>query len=139
MPKQPSKPKTWKDALFSRSSRVKVSRDLSIALRQDPECTYCGEEMDRFVAKKRPTRDHALPRSRGHTLAKGNKIICCEECNQLKRNRSLLEWLRDLRRSKAPKDVIRATRINHLIEDLQLRGIRIDDSETLDGSVKICV
>jgi HNH endonuclease len=38
-------------------------------------CAYCGEPM------AAPTRDHIRPRSKGGTLAPGNKAMACDCCN----------------------------------------------------------
>jgi 5-methylcytosine-specific restriction endonuclease McrA len=54
-------------------------------------CPYCGHMM-RLGSKRKPTRDHLKPRSRGGTFAKGNKLIVCEPCNGSKGNRTLEEW-----------------------------------------------
>jgi len=76
----------------------------------------------------RPTRDHAIPRSRGFSLI-ANKIICCHDCNQKKRDRTLLEWLAALRRSSDPLDRVRVRRLNILVEEWQRRGLVVDVDE----------
>src|SRR5216684_6443958 len=50
-------------------------------------CAYCGEPM------AAPTRDHIRPRSKGGTLAPGNKALACDRCNTDKGSRSLASWL----------------------------------------------
>lgn len=95
-------------------------------------CPYCGRPMDRNGPPElRPTRDHFLPRSRGHHLVPHNKVICCQDCNGKKRDRGVLEWLVELRRSRNPLDRIRCVRLNHFIEHRQRHGLPVDDSETV--------
>ena len=50
-------------------------------------CAYCSEPMDA------PTRDHIRPRSKGGTLAPGNRALVCDPCNQDKGSRTLGSWL----------------------------------------------
>lgn len=55
-------------------------------------CAYCGNPM--AGESFHPTRDHAIPKSLGGTLAKWNCVICCFACNNEKDHKTLEEyWL----------------------------------------------
>ncbi len=60
-------------------------------------CAYCGEPM------ATPTRDHIRPRSKGGTLAPGNKALACDRCNTDKGSRSLASWLYRLEKAGDPR------------------------------------
>jgi 5-methylcytosine-specific restriction endonuclease McrA len=53
------------------------------------ECTYCKKVM-RSVEK---TLDHIVPISRGGQHALSNVCVCCKECNTLKSDRTIDEWI----------------------------------------------
>ncbi len=63
-------------------------------------CAYCGEPM------ATPTRDHIRPRSKGGTLAPGNKALACDRCNTDKCSRSLASWLYRLEKAGDPRAAI---------------------------------
>ena len=60
--------------------------DAVLSLFQDHKCFYCGtmfiNEMNHPTAA---SRDHFLPKSKGHTFA-GNVILACRTCNSHKRS-----------------------------------------------------
>ena len=60
---------------------------------QGCRCVYCARIMYGEQTGAAPTRDHAVPKSRGGTMATSNRLIACFECNQLKNDRTLEEWL----------------------------------------------
>jgi 5-methylcytosine-specific restriction endonuclease McrA len=56
-------------------------------------CPYCGDVMtSEGQRRKRPTRDHKHPKSKGGTLGRRNKIIVCRDCNEDKSSRTLEAW-----------------------------------------------
>lgn len=78
-----------------------------------------------------------MPRSKGYDL-NGNKIVCCAECNGLKSDRTLVEWLIALAKKTDAKNVERARRINLIIRQRHRAGLKIDvqGAQSIDGSVK---
>jgi len=134
MPKPPS---SALDTLFrspQEKKRKKKKRVIDLGalrisdLELTKNCPYCGRLMDRNgPLELTPTRDHFLPRSRGHHLVPHNKVICCQGCNNKKANRGVLEWLAELKRSRHPLDRIRCVRLNHFIEHRQRNGLPVDD------------
>jgi 5-methylcytosine-specific restriction endonuclease McrA len=62
-------------------------------------CAYCGDPM------AAPTRDHIRPRSKGGTLAPGNRAFACQPCNTAKGSRTLAQWLRRLEIAGDPRAV----------------------------------
>lgn len=46
-------------------------------------CHYCGETLTRFTF----TRDHIVPRSKGGSNKRRNKVAACQKCNHEKGNR----------------------------------------------------
>jgi HNH endonuclease len=81
-------------------------------------CTYCGDPM------AAPTRDHIRPRSKGGTLAPGNKTLACDRCNTDKGDRSLASWLYRLEMAGDSRAVI----VRALV--LACAGADRSDSET---------
>jgi 5-methylcytosine-specific restriction endonuclease McrA len=69
-------------------------------------CAYCGDPM------AAPTRDHIRPRSKGGTLAAGNKALACDPCNTDKGSRTLGSWLYRLAKVGDPRAAIVASRAN---------------------------
>lgn len=60
-------------------------------------CAYCHRNMSVQIPGLMPTLDHVHPRSRG-----GQKTVwACDDCNQMKRDMSMLEWQRFM--EKNPK------------------------------------
>jgi|HubBroStandDraft_2_1064218.scaffolds.fasta_scaffold00002_74 5-methylcytosine-specific restriction endonuclease McrA len=58
-------------------------------------CRYCRREFDETLEK---TKDHVVPLSRGGLDHKENRVPCCFECNQWKADRTLIAWLKEIRR-----------------------------------------
>lgn len=61
----------------------------------DPRCLYCGKALRRG----RATLDHLVPLVRGGRHTRDNLVLSCRSCNEAKRDRTLDEWLQDLRRA----------------------------------------
>lgn len=51
-------------------------------------CFYCGRELSR----QQMTKDHVLPRSKGGSDSKNNKVDCCRRCNEEKGCLELAEF-----------------------------------------------
>ena len=59
-------------------------------------CPYCGEAMI-ATHRRKPTRDHLTPSSRGGSEDAHNTRIVCSDCNQDRGDRTLWEWAAALR------------------------------------------
>lgn len=65
-----------------------------IVKRRKQHCTYCRRPFDEEIIK---TKDHIVPLSRGGLDRKENRIPCCYDCNQWKKDWSLRKWLLKVR------------------------------------------
>lgn len=74
-----------------------------------PRCTYCGAAMSRKVGQPGSppvmmggeltfpfTQDHVVPRARGGTDAKANRVPCCGPCNGAKGQDDLVVFVNQL-------------------------------------------
>lgn len=52
------------------------------------QCVYCGVELRQGHNR---TTDHFVPRSKGGTNAKSNRVLACDFCNLLKRDREFAD------------------------------------------------
>lgn len=64
-------------------------------------CAYCGTPLSVLSPPRRPTRDHAWPRSRFLQYLPGPGteppvLACCRSCNADKSDLTLSEWLASL-------------------------------------------
>ncbi len=57
----------------------------------DGRCAYCGT---RFASYAEMTDDHVVPRSRGGSHSRTNRLPCCRSCNAVKGPRPVA-YLRD--------------------------------------------
>ncbi|ADL12612.1 RNA-guided endonuclease IscB [Acetohalobium arabaticum] len=77
-------------------------------------CQYCGGESGDPVLEV----EHKIPSSRGGTDSIKNLTLSCKTCNQDKDNRTLKEWLQDLKeqdfRKKLPK--VRYKNVKQILE-----------------------
>ena len=64
-------------------------------------CPYCGRAMGEQGLRSWPSREHMLPISRGGPKEGNNVIVVCLDCNELKSNSTLTEFLRWLMRRDA--------------------------------------
>jgi 5-methylcytosine-specific restriction endonuclease McrA len=53
--------------------------------------------------RRRPSRDHIMPKSGGHTLAPPNRLIVCGRCNEDKGRCSLAAFLAALEAEGDPR------------------------------------
>jgi len=84
-----------------------------LSLHDGKPCPYCGDPMDPAKGRK-PTRDHIKPKSRGGSLAGGNRAVVCERCNADKANKHLEGFLlRLLRSGDARAPIVAAFIINN--------------------------
>lgn len=73
------------------NKRPKTLRGASLVLRAHMEdiCAYCGCAL----SEKTRTVDHVVPRSRGGEDHLSNYVLACVECNTMKGNQTVEEWL----------------------------------------------
>lgn len=57
-------------------------------------CRYCKRGFDHYVEK---TQDHVVPVSRGGYNKKENRVPCCYDCNQFKKDKTPKDWLDELK------------------------------------------
>jgi hypothetical protein len=50
------------------------------------KCTYCNRDTDQGGGT---TWDHVVPRCKGGSNTRDNKVICCKQCNEMKAALSL--------------------------------------------------
>lgn len=50
-------------------------------------CYFCEKKF----AREELTMDHVIPLSRGGRSTKKNIVVCCKQCNSLKKNRTVAE------------------------------------------------
>jgi len=69
--------------------------------RQGGRCAYCRRPTvipprteERVLGQLYASRDHRHPKSRGGSDARGNLVMACEPCNQIKEDRLWEEWVR---------------------------------------------
>lgn len=68
---------------------------LRLAERDGWDCTYCGVTLDGCPDRPKPHIDHVIPKSRGGTNSKNNKVLACPKCNTSKGARTPQEWRAD--------------------------------------------
>lgn len=68
------------------------------------ECLYCGRKMDlHFENEYSFTIDHYLARSKGGKDISDNLVFCCRDCNLLKGDMSVENYLKNMERLKLRK------------------------------------
>ncbi len=80
------KKKTPKDELSEDYYKNPMNRKI-IFERDNYKCHYCGQK----VNENNATLDHKIPLSKGGTNSKDNLVVCCFECNSIKRGKTLEE------------------------------------------------
>ena len=63
---------------------IRNSEKAYIYRRDKKKCFYCEEKLK----YRQITLDHYLPKSRGGTEVIYNLVLCCEDCNRLKGNKT---------------------------------------------------
>lgn len=66
-------------------------------IRNNAKCYYCGK----FLSHEQTTMDHIVPVSRGGSSTKGNIVVACKECNNLKKDMTAVEWTLHLEEMKS--------------------------------------
>lgn len=85
------------------------------------KCTYCNRHTDKGGGA---TWDHVVPRSKGGSNDRSNKVIACAFCNSIKDNNTLEEWHNDLqliwkyRRIFTASQITLLGRIKHIVSKL---------------------
>jgi len=111
---------------FSKSkSRNRRNWKLSL-LASDPCCAYCHKEL----CDRDATLDHKVPLSSGGLDVRENVVLCCEPCNQIKSNRSPIEWGRDIMFGRVSTPDSSPSRLRELTEqDIANRVALMTDEE----------
>ena len=60
--------------------------------RDHAKCYYCCKALEPVDV----TMDHVIPLSRGGKTTKGNVVVACKNCNNLKKNLTAVEWVQYL-------------------------------------------
>lgn len=81
-------------------------------------CPYCRNTM-LIGSRRKPTREHLIPKSRGGDLSPDNRLIVCSPCNGDKGDMLIKVWLYWLRKNDDPRApyvaiVCRARGLNEL-------------------------
>lgn len=64
-------------------------------------CPYCTRPMDKENHRMRPTSDHIKAKSKREKEEKGRRIVVCSQCNAMKDDLSLEQFIIDLQRRNA--------------------------------------
>ena len=68
------------------------------------ECLYCGRKMDLLFENEHSfTIDHYLARSKGGKDIPDNLVFCCRDCNLLKGDMDVTEYIKNMERVKERK------------------------------------
>lgn len=65
---------------------------LELVALNNGKCFYCGIETTQEEGKRKLTRDHLYPLSRGGTDDISNIVVSCKSCNGSKADKTLEEW-----------------------------------------------
>lgn len=85
-------------------SHVKKEKQKARELRNTPwwdakltegQCHYC----ENHFQKNELTMDHKIPIIRGGMSTKSNVVVCCKSCNSLKKHKTDVEFLSEIRKS----------------------------------------
>lgn len=80
-------------------------------------CYYCG----RKLTPQNKTYDHVHPVEKGGKDEVNNLVACCSECNQIKKNYTLYELVRELEKQKKfCDDDLRTATLNYQIQIFSL-------------------
>lgn len=72
-------------------------RDSQKALMQQNQCAYCGNKATGY--------DHVLPLARGGEDTDDNKVFCCIDCNRIKNDKPLVDFL-NFNRDRVKDDLV---------------------------------
>ncbi|HCO25330.1 MAG TPA: hypothetical protein DIT97_20765 [Gimesia maris] len=64
-----------------------------------PYCKFCGRK---FKKLNDSTLDHLLPQAQGGGDQLWNLVLCCQQCNTLKANRTVEQWVSDILNGAEP-------------------------------------
>jgi len=130
--KWPDKPKPFAIWLESKFDKAAYKGAMQAREKFKKKCRYCQRPFDEYVEK---TKDHIIAQSIGGKDSKHNKVQCCWDCNQWKSDKSLKDWLKELKRI-AKKDNIRKPYDSKLI-GLMIMNLNIVIEETAKNQQKM--
>lgn len=90
-PKKPKPFDRWLESTLDKKVNKAKRENL---VKKQQVCRYCRRLFDEYIEK---TKDHIVPVSRGGFDRKENRVPCCKDCNQWKDDRSLEDWLKELK------------------------------------------
>ncbi|WP_339687319.1 HNH endonuclease signature motif containing protein [Gimesia maris] len=64
-----------------------------------PHCKFCGKKLKKLNDS---TLDHLLPQAQGGGDQLWNLVLCCQQCNTLKANRTVEQWVSDILNGAEP-------------------------------------
>jgi 5-methylcytosine-specific restriction endonuclease McrA len=79
---------------------LRHSRWWQTKISNQPRCHYCSKSL----RKDECTMDHVLPISRGGRSTKGNVVIACKDCNNLKKDRLFVDESSNITRLHEPSN-----------------------------------
>lgn len=79
------------------------------------KCAYCGRKYDE---KNKKTVDHIVPKSKGGQTELSNILICCSNCNSIKKANEDIEDF--IKKNKRARESLR--KYFEKIEDLWING-----------------
>lgn len=68
----------------------------NVLLDRRPYCIYCSKSLTKDTA----TLDHVVPTAKGGGNTRGNTVLACKQCNGVKADRTVREWIEDLERAE---------------------------------------
>lgn len=83
-------------------TRVQRYRENQRALMLNKECQYCGSEATGY--------DHVIALSRGGMDHQDNRVECCKECNQIKNDKPIVDFL-NMNRDRINDEIVCANPI----------------------------
>lgn len=83
----------------SDSSMKETARRKAVHKKSKGLCTYCHKRLK----VSQTTIDHIIPRSKGGSNTMSNLAACCYNCNQAKGDRTVAEWIEDLKVAEPPQ------------------------------------
>ncbi len=98
----PNKIKQFDNWIDQYIEKKKAVAKKEIVIKRKQYCSYCRRPFDEDIVK---TKDHIVPLSRGGLDKKENRIPCCYDCNQWKKDWSLKKWLLKVRDEMTKKTI----------------------------------
>lgn len=92
----------WQSSPTKRRKRKKTPDGRRSCYYDTDPCVYCGE------VPKKPSTEHAIPKSHGGPGGWENRVSACYKCNTYRNNWPLILWLVAIRKHGSPRDAAKA-------------------------------